>query len=290
MKRTKDNKITKLFLVLFCICLVVWDLAICNVQATDNSISWDRYKADYYLDYSPYEYYMSDEFNIPYRTIVEENSNSLAFNTLLAGWEVTTFELSNALEYSKKRVGYYETFLFDILYQGSDMDVLSDKLNSCVKSTQASTLKQVCSFLEESELSYAKTNIASMSSEEKENLAEGLVQCDEFKEIFGAISDVSKVLSYASDVEELIYKLAKASVIMGMSEEYGDVLIQVASNTNDVSMQAACNELAAICHGEISETELLLILSSDKVSDGTLWEAQTALYFRGFCRPYCAVL
>ena len=26
------------------------------------------------------------------------------------------------------------------------------------------------------------------------------------------------------------------------------------------------------------------------VSDGTLWEAQTALYFRGFCRPYCAVL
>ena len=32
------------------------------------------------------------------------------------------------------------------------------------------------------------------------------------------------------------------------------------------------------------------IEKGDILSDGTLWEAQTALYFRGFCRPYCAVL
>ena len=34
----------------------------------------------------------------------------------------------------------------------------------------------------------------------------------------------------------------------------------------------------------------LVFYDNEIVSDGTLWEAQTALYFRGFCRPYCAVL
>ena len=84
--------------------------------ANDEEMTFDQYKADYYMDYSPYKYYMSSDFTLPYRTIVDKNRNSKTYQTLINAWQVTTFNLSNVTDYSKKRVGYYEAFLFDILF------------------------------------------------------------------------------------------------------------------------------------------------------------------------------
>ena len=43
------------------------------VRAAEEDMTYEMYKANYYIDYSPYEYYMSDEFTLPYRTQVEKN-------------------------------------------------------------------------------------------------------------------------------------------------------------------------------------------------------------------------
>ena len=75
-----------------------------------------QYKADYYLDYSPYEYYMSSKFTLPYRTTVDKNRNSMTYQTLINAWQIATFNLSNVTDYSKKRIGYYEAFLFDFIH------------------------------------------------------------------------------------------------------------------------------------------------------------------------------
>ena len=76
--------------------------------ANDEEMTFEQYKADYYMDYSPYKYYMSSDFTLPYRTIVDKNRNSKTYQTLINAWQVTTFNLSNVTDYSKKRVGYYE--------------------------------------------------------------------------------------------------------------------------------------------------------------------------------------
>ena len=77
-----------------------------------------KYKADYYINYSPYEYYMSDAFTLPYRTQVEKNRESATYNALLIAWQLATFEITDVNEYSRRKVGYYESFLYDILYTG----------------------------------------------------------------------------------------------------------------------------------------------------------------------------
>lgn len=200
-----------------------------RLHAEEDMITYEQYKADYYLDYSPYSYNMSSDFTLPYRTTVEKNSSSKVYQTLINAWQVGTFNLSNVTEYSKKRVGYYEAFLFDILYTGYEPENITRTMNKSVKSIQASSLKKVCKLLDTSISSYSKTNIANMTDSEKEALGEALQSCDELGEVFGAISGVEKVLNYASDVEELIYKLAKIEAISHLANENGDVLEKIAS-------------------------------------------------------------
>ena len=108
-----------------------------TVQGSESLISYDQYKADYYRDYSIYEYIMSDDFTLYYRTVVEKNRSSAVYLGLVTAWELATFELSDVAEFSKKRVGYYETFLFDIIYNGLEPQNITNTLNESVKSTAA---------------------------------------------------------------------------------------------------------------------------------------------------------
>lgn len=91
--------------LIVCMLAIGFGASYISVNAATEVQTWNQYKADYYLDYSPYSYYMSDDFNVPYRTIVEENSKSDVFNGLLTAWQIATFELTDVVEYSKKRTG-----------------------------------------------------------------------------------------------------------------------------------------------------------------------------------------
>lgn len=110
--------------------------------ANENEVTFEQYKADYYMNYSPYTYFKTEDFKLPYRAIVEKNKNNVAYNGLINAWEIATFNLSDVTEYSKKRIGYYEAFLFDILYTGCEPTNLSKEMNRAVKSVQASSLKK----------------------------------------------------------------------------------------------------------------------------------------------------
>lgn len=238
-----------------------------TAEAATTFKTWECYKANYYLQCSPYSYYMSDKFSAPYRSIVKENSTSDVFNGLLTSWEIATFSLSNVTEYSQKRTGYYEAFLYDVLYQGYDQKTLMGALKKGAKSTQASALKSVTKLLKKTEMSYGKTKLASMSDEEMKNFAKSLKECNELSAVFGVVSDVTTVFSYATTVEEVLYKASKAATIMNTASENADILDRIANATTDASLKKACNNLASICRKEVSEDELVQIMLKDEAVD-----------------------
>lgn len=253
---------------IICICIITSGsfIQIQTKAATSTIVTFEQYKANESIHSSLIEFYLSDRLYMPYHEQVEKNRSSLTYQTLINAWQISTFELDNVVDYSKKRVGYYESFLFDIIYEGNDPDNLTGQMEKIIKSVQSSSMKKLCKLSGDNISDYAKMNIASMTSEQKDLLVEGLLSCPELSEIFGAINNVENVLKYATKVEELVYKLAKVHVIRSMIDQYSDILLYISNNTDDRSLRVACDELAAICKDEIDESWIITALSSDMVA------------------------
>ena len=264
----------KLFSGILTLCVVVsFTVGVFALQAraVDSNLSYDQYKADYYISVG-YDRYLSSDFTLPYRSIVEGNRNNIAYQGLINAWQIATFNLSDTVQLSKRKAGIYETFLFDILYKGSDPTNTSEILNKVVKAVESSTMKKVCEFTGEELPVYIRMNLSKMDKNQIEKLGSALKSCDELKGVFKSISTISNVLDYATDVEDLIYKLCKASVIAKLGNEYADVLNAVSNRTNDQSMKYACTELASICSNMMTEEQIIALMSSELLAtDLTEW-------------------
>ena len=234
-----------------------------HVQADQEYLSFDQYKAEHYINYSSYEYFMSDDFKMPYRTTVEKDRSSATFNSLLAAWEVATFSGSNVVEMANKRKGYYEAFLFDIIYTGTDAVNVTDSMNAGIKATQASVLSKVTKLMDEGY--YKDIDVRKLTEESYAKLVSGLEKCGEFNDIFSAVNNVGKYVQYANDIETLVYRMAKIEAICGQSKEYAEVLRDMSKNTTDETLAAACDEMASICDGVMSAKLMDAIMTGEEV-------------------------
>ena len=239
-----------------------------SIRANQNVPTYDQYKADYYLEYSIYEYMMSDNFTLPYRGVVEKNNSSVTYQALVAAWEVATFELSDIVEFSKKRVGYYEAFLFDILYTGYEPTNVTNTLNGIVEGTQASMLQKISEAFEEEH--YWRIPIKDIDEEKWENIQQALEECGEIKDIMGAIGNISTILDYASNIEDLLYKLAKIQVISQIANENAVILEQIVAGTGDLELKTACKEMIAICRKQLTQTEIIALMTGNMVATETV--------------------
>ena len=270
-KLSLKQKLLSGILTLCVVVSFVVGVFVLQARAADSNLSYDQYKADYYISVG-YDRYLSSDFTLPYRSIVEGNRNNTAYQGLINTWQIATFNLSDTVQLSKRKAGIYETFLFDILYKGSDPTNTSEMLNRVVKAVESSTMKKVCEFTGEELPVYIRMNLSKMDKNQIEKLGSALKSCDELKGVFKSISTISNVLDYATDVEDLIYKLCKASVIAKLGNEYADVLNAVSNSTNDQSMKYACAELASICSNMMTEEQIIALMSSELLAtDLTEW-------------------
>ena len=255
---------TKLISCILLLAMSALFLASANhVQADQEYLSFDQYKAEHYIKYSSYEYFMSDDFKMPYRTTVEKDRSSATFNSLLAAWEVATFSGSNVVEMANKRKGYYEAFLFDIIYTGTDAVNVTDAMNAGIKATQASVLSKVTKLMDEGY--YKDIDVRNLTEESYAKLVSGLESCGEFNDIFSAVNNVGKYVQYANDIETLVYRMAKIEAICGQSKEYAEVLRDMSKNTTDETLAAACDEMASICDGVMNAKLMDAIMTGEEV-------------------------
>lgn len=78
-------------------------------------IGFETYAAWRAINYSSYDFYMN-RFENPTRAAVKKNLNDPAYRQTLAQWRMTTFSFGQEVSYATKEIGYYETLLFDMLY------------------------------------------------------------------------------------------------------------------------------------------------------------------------------
>lgn len=261
-KRVSQRLLTVLLVVVLISTVLIGCIAI-NANAANTNLTYEQSKANFYLDYASYDTFMSSEYNMPYRTIVEHNRNNATYKNFINAWQVATFELSDVVDYSTKRKGYYETFLFDILYSDFDVPEVSNTLNKAYKSSQVSLIMQAQKW-DEWQL-FNNYDISSLTSEQTEKLTKKLQTCDDLNGVFKKISDFGKILKYSSDFEDLVHKLAKCAVISQMGNEYAEVLKRIASTTSSTEMREACQEVANICEGVWDEPTIIMMFGSETV-------------------------
>jgi|GEM_PF-5324580 hypothetical protein len=135
--------------------------------------TFNQYLADYIYNFSGYDY-CKNELKMPYRSYVETRKDDSTWNTLLTAWRVATFELSDAATYSAKEIGFYETILYDVLYQNQEIESISGSLQKTVNTVQVSSLKKISKSLSKDFGEVWRTSTNDMSLDEIESLREPL--------------------------------------------------------------------------------------------------------------------
>ena len=119
--------------------MIAFDFGYTDVEAATYS-NFQQFLADYNLNYNRYSFWVN-EFKSPYRSYVETKKNSSTYQVLLNAWRVATFTPKDDMEYAMEEVAYYQTILFDILYEGEKVESITGRLDKDLKLSKSSLMK-----------------------------------------------------------------------------------------------------------------------------------------------------
>ena len=222
------------------------------------------------LTYSNYEY-MTRDYVSPYRIDVEVHQDDPDWNAALAQWRILTFDIKSELTYAEKEVGYYNTFLFNILYDSQSETLGTSFVSTAADLTSdaqkvgdmigASTWKKVCSVV--SDIS-GNTAIDLMDTEKAEKYYNALKNSGDLKNAFSVIGDVTKYVKYASTALELVEKLSKIEALLQNTTETAEILSDLCDNCmGNLAMEKALQEYSLLLSGYLSEEKLSDIFISE---------------------------
>ena len=123
-----------------------------SIPTYNQFLADDIYENGHGRRYSLYK----NDFSTPYRAYVQKYKSDPTWQSLLGAWRIATFSLSDITSYSNKEVAYYETILFDMLYQGNDVLSLTGELKKAANSIEISTLSKVAKLEDETTFDFIK--------------------------------------------------------------------------------------------------------------------------------------
>ena len=229
----------------------------------------DTYKAYYYLNFSDYAYFLNT-----YRSVYQTNLESLADNkpyqALLTAWRVATFNIASEVDYAKKEIGYYETLLFDLLYDEqsgtifqsfmSEYSDLTKTANSVQKALSASTFKKVSDL-------YGK--IAKDTPATDPQYLEALKvlkNCSTVSEAANLLGDISTLTDYAGTFYELVENMCKVQVVLDSAKEINLLLDEISKKSNDnIALQTAIAEFKGFTDDTVDRSFAVAVFSGETV-------------------------
>ena len=229
----------------------------------------DTYKAYYYLNFSDYAYFLNT-----YRSVYQTNLESLADNkpyqAMLTAWRVATFNIASEVDYAKKEIGYYETLLFDLLYDEqsgtifqsfmSEYSDLTKTANSVQKALSASTFKKVSDL-------YGK--IAKDTPATDPQYLEALKvlkNCSTVSEAANLLGDISTLTDYAGTFYELVENMCKVQVVLDSAKEINLLLDEISKKSNDnIALQTAIAEFKGFTDDTVDRSFAVAVFSGETV-------------------------
>ena len=229
----------------------------------------DTYKAYYYLNFSDYAYFLNTYRSV-YQTNLENLADNKPYQAMLTAWRVATFNIASEVDYAKKEIGYYETLLFDLLYDEqsgtifqsfmSEYSDLTKTANSVQKALSASTFKKVSDL-------YGK--IAKDTPATDPQYLEALKvlkNCSTVSEAANLLGDISTLTDYAGTFYELVENMCKVQVVLDSAKEINLLLDEISKKSNDnIALQTAIAEFKGFTDDTVDRSFAVAVFSGETV-------------------------
>ena len=216
--------------------------------------SYDQFLAYYYLTYSPLDYYVNSE-ELPYQTYIKNSDKE--FKKELAAWRLATLDAGKTVEYSTKEVEFYEVLIYDILYQEMAENTILKNSDTGIKALQSSLIKEFA------DLDYDIALDTKVTADNAGDLLNKMLKLEEVQFLSGNVETIQKGIEYTKNVEEVLRKLAMIIQLQKSSEEIGTILKNLSQSATDERMKKACEKVANIASGTMSDAEILGIFTGE---------------------------
>lgn len=268
MKRLLSMLISIALMATSVLC-VDFSAAAADDELTALAAGSDTYKAYYYLNFSDYAYFLNT-----YRSVYQTNLESLADNkpyqAMLTAWRVATFNIASEVDYAKKEIGYYETLLFDLLYDEqsgtifqsfmSEYSDLTKTANSVQKALSASTFKKVSDLYGEIAKDTPATDPQYLEA------LKVLKNCSTVSEAANLLGDISTLTDYAGTFYELVENMCKVQVVLDSAKEINLLLDAISKKSNDnIALQTAIAEFKGFTDDTVDRSFAVAVFSGETV-------------------------
>ena len=229
----------------------------------------DTYKAYYYLNFSDYAYFLNTYRSV-YQTNLENLADNKPYQAMLTAWRVATFNIASEVDYAKKEIGYYETLLFDLLYDEqsgtifqsfmSEYSDLTKTANSVQKALSASTFKKVSDLYGEIAKDTPATDPQYLEA------LKVLKNCSTVSDAANLLGDISTLTDYASTFYELVENMCKVQVVLDSAKEINLLLDEISKKSNDnIALQTAIAEFKGFTDDTVDRSFAVAVFSGETV-------------------------
>ena len=280
MKKT-ERTILALLMAAVCLLTLFATNAFAMTEEQAVNAGYDIFTAWHRQTYSNYHYMLYDYVS-PYKSTIEKDESSAAYQSLLFAWRVANFNISSEISNADKEIAYYESFIFDMFYDedsGSFFQTLIQNANSYNKSAEkelkslgASVEKSIASALKAVEEEYTDGIPEGGWDVDKLERAYGIIsRADEVKDACKIITNVTDFLGYAKTAGELLENICKIQAVLNSAEEIKSILEDLTSRTSflsNPSMHTALVELQGYLENAFTQADFIpLIIGRTTVTE-----------------------
>ena len=270
-----NKRIVPLFSLLMMLAMLCIPIANAGTLTTEEQAAEkgaEVFQAWYVINRSNYQY-MTTDYVSPYRFIVDDRKDSIVWNGLLTAWRVATFDITSEVTNFNKELAYYDTILFNILYD-SDSDSLgtsfisayADKVGDAEKEWRqisASTWNKLSKVNEAFKTSDA---IHADDSEWVKSFNAQLQEIGDIQEAMKVIGDVTKYLGYCKTAVDTVEKISKIEVLLKNTDETASVLLDMRNSCeknlpNSLLLLSALDEYYSIISHSLTSEQIAALFA-----------------------------
>ena len=225
---------------------------------------YNIYLANYFIEFGGYDY-MTETYDDPC-TILVRNGKEAGLDKSLATWRAATFNGSSEFEHAESEVAYYDSILFDLMYNGETQSVentIYDDISKAANIIKVSSLQKMFETGNEVLLTLPVTDETAdliYDAAEDCDIASGVL-----KEISKYTDFPSKLIGYVDTGREFIEKVSEIAAVMSVADEIQDIITDLANSYTKIdALNAALENYNLMFSGFFTEETFAALMKGEE--------------------------
>ena len=228
-------------------------------------------KAIYYNESQYFDYSILFAPDNPYKIYLDEAVSDPNLVGQLTLWQLENFNIAGAITGDDvlSHQGFYETVIFDLLYESVLDDTLIDSVDATAKMFAPDVWRSLTAVLEADSEDF-DLNV-SLTDEQKAAIGPSLYSVCGGDSLFGAFDKCQAILSTCRTAEDVIDRFSMLMAVQSTSEYTVHVLSAMSDNCGDNDLlRNALNRMVAYCEGSMAVPIILAVDVTDYTAEKLL--------------------